>query len=396
MAAPDGEILISGLGIAGPTLAYWLRKRGFRPVLLERAPAPRRGGYIVDFWGVGYDVAGRMGLLPTLHREACPLEEVRLVNTEGRRVARLRAAVFGQATGGRYLSILRSGLARCIWELVDGSVETIFGDSVTRIEEDGDGVRVQFERAPPRRFGLVIGADGLHSNIRARAFDPSASIQHHLGYCTAACTARNYPHRDEGMYMSYAAPGIQAARYALGDGSSTFFFFFVHRDPDDIPHHDVAAQKALVRRAFAGRGWECDEMLAETDRTDDWYFDAVAQVRMPAWHRGRVALVGDAAYCPSLLSGQGSALAMAGAYVLAYELERAGGDHAAAFARYQDSFKPFIDSKQRAAEHFAWWMAPRTRLGVRLRNWTTQLMDLPILAGITVKRSFGDTITLPD
>ncbi|HEU5358984.1 MAG TPA: FAD-binding domain [Gemmatimonadales bacterium] len=396
MPGPASDILISGLGIAGPTLAYWLRKRGFRPVLVERAPAPRRGGYIIDFWGVGYDVADRMGLLPALHREACHLDEVRLVDTDGRRVARLRAAVFGQATGGRYLSILRSGLARQVWDLVDGSVETIFGDSVTRIEQDADSALVHFEHAPPRRFGLVIGADGLHSNIRSLAFDPSAPVQYHLGCCTAALTARAYPRRDTGVYVSYAAPGIQAARYALADGASTFFFIFVHKDPDDIPHHDAEAQKALVRRAFAGRGWECDQMLAEIDRTDDWYFDAVAQVRIPQWHRGRVALVGDAAYCPSLLAGQGSALAMAGAYVLAYELERAAGDHATAFARYQARFKPFIDSKQRAAEHFTWWMAPQTRLGVHLRNFSTRLMDLPIVAAATVKRSFGDPVTLPD
>lgn len=395
MPAPS-DILISGLGIAGPTLAYWLRKRGFQPVLLERAPAPRRGGYVVDFWGVGYDVADRMGLLPALHREKCPLEEVRLVNTDGRRVARLRAAVFGQATGGRYLSILRSGLARRIWDLVDGSVETIFGDSATRLEQDADGVLVHFEHAPPRRFGLVIGADGLHSNIRSLAFEPTDRFQHHLGCCTAACTVTDYPRRDEGLYVSYAAPGIQAARYTLGDGSSTFFFIFVHPDASDIPHHDVEAQKALVRRAYAGKGWECDAMLAGIGRTEDWYFDAVAQMRLPSWHRGRVALVGDAAYCPSLLSGQGSALAMAGAYLLAWELERARGDHAAAFARYEAAFRPFIASKQRAAEQFTWWMAPRTRLGVHLRNWTTRLMDLPVIAGVTARRAFGDTYTLPD
>ena len=396
MATSSDEILVSGLGIAGPTLAYWLRKRGFRPVLLERAPAPRRGGYIIDFWGVGYDVADRMGLRPTLHREECHLDEVRLVNTDGRRVARLRAAVFGEATGGRYLSILRSKLARCIWDQVDGSVETIFGDSVIRIEEDANGTLVHFERSAPRRFSLVIGADGLHSNIRSLALGASDPVPHHLGCCTAACTAAAYPHRDERVYVSYAAPGIQAARYALPDGSSTIFFFFVHPDGRDIPHHDVPAQKAMVRDAFAGRGWECDQLVAEMDRTDDWYFDAVAQIRMPMWHRGRVGLVGDAAYCPSLLSGQGSALAMAGAYVLAYELARAAGDHAAAFTRYQDYFKPFIDSKQRAAENFTWWMAPKTRLGVHLRNFTTRLMDLPIVAATTVKRSFGDTVALPD
>jgi 2-polyprenyl-6-methoxyphenol hydroxylase-like FAD-dependent oxidoreductase len=393
-------VLISGAGIAGPTLAYWLLRHGYAPVLVERAPALRTGGYMIDFWGVGYDVAERMGLLPALRGDGYRLEEVRLVDETGRRVAGFDASVFEAASDGRYLSILRSDLARRIYELVDGHVETIFGDGIAALHEDAAGVEVTFEHAPPRRFDLVVGADGLHSAVRALAFGDGPAgdrdrAERYLGYEVAAFSVDDYPHRDEGAYVSYALPGRQAARYALRGGRSAFLLVLARDEPLAADHHDVAAQQALLRARFAGAGWECDEILAATERTEDFYFDAVAQTRLAHWSRGRVVLVGDAAYCPSLLAGQGSALAMAGAHVLAHALAAAGGDHAAAFAAYERRFKPFVDDKQRAAERFAGWFAPRTRLGVWVRAVATNLLGMPLVGERIAARSFGDRFELP-
>ena len=173
----DRSILISGIGIAGPTLAWWLLKHGFDVTLVERAPAARSGGYVIDFWGVGYDVAERMGLEPDLKREGYNVSELRMVDGKGRRVGGFDATVFIRLTGGRYVSVQRSDLARLIFERVEGRCEAIFGDSICRLDPDAEGVTVGFDKGPQRRFGLVIGADGLHSVVRRLAFGPQAQFE---------------------------------------------------------------------------------------------------------------------------------------------------------------------------------------------------------------------------
>ena len=387
-------VLISGAGIAGPTLAWWLRQHGFTPTLVEKAPAPRLGGYIIDFWGVGYDVAERMGLLPVLHRVGYRVEEVRIVNELGQRISGFDADVLRAATHGRYLSIMRGDLAQAILSIVGDDVETIFDDSVAHLAEDADGVTVAFEQAPTRRFDLVVGAGGLHSVVRKLVFGPESRFEKYLGYYTAAFSSARYPHRDEGVYVSYAVPGRQVARYALRDGRSAFFLILASDGTLADARHDIEMQREAIRLAFGGIGWEMAEIIAAMESADDLYFDTVAQARLPHWSRGRVVLLGDAAYCPSLLAGQGSAFAMAGAHVLAHELMVANGDHRVAFAAYERRFKPFIDAKQRAAERFGGWFAPRTATALRLRNMATRVMNVPWLGPRLIARSLGDRFEL--
>jgi 2-polyprenyl-6-methoxyphenol hydroxylase-like FAD-dependent oxidoreductase len=391
----NGRILIVGAGIAGPTLAYWLRQYGFTPTLVEHAPKLRTGGYMIDFWGVGYEVADRMGMLPVLAHDGYRIEEVRLVDSGGKRVAGFDAQVMRAATHDRFISLPRSDLSRRLFECIDGTIETIFAETVTSIEEDAAGLTVGFAHAPRRRFDLLVGADGLHSSVRGLVFGASTACEHSLGYYTAAFSASAYPHRDDGAYVCYSIPGGQIARYALRGGRSAFFFIFARSDGEEIPHDDAAIQRRVLRERFGGRGWECDEILRALSCADDLYFDAVSQIRLPQWSRGRVALVGDAAHAPSLLAGQGAALAMAGAYVLANALQRAAGDHDIAYAAYQRRFKPFVDAKQHGAERLGWWFAPRSKTGIRLRNLTTRLLDLPLVATGITARALGDRFELP-
>ncbi|HZE08276.1 MAG TPA: FAD-dependent monooxygenase, partial [Gemmatimonadaceae bacterium] len=361
----------------------------------ERAPALRVGGYVVDFWGAGYEVADRMQLLPALHKDAYRIKEVRLVDASGKRVTGLEVQLFEKATHDRYLSILRSDLACRIYELVENRVETIFGDTITSLTEDSRGVTVSFERNAPRRFHLVVGADGLHSAVRRLGFGDDKQYEQFLGYYVGAFTADNYPRRDEKAYVSYTVPRRSLARYALRENRSAFLFIFAQDEILGVGHHDVAAQKSILRERFSGMGWESAEILEAMDGADDLYFDPVSQISMDNWSRGRVTLVGDAAYCPSLLAGEGSGLAMAGAHRLANALAITGGDYQAAFRRYQQHFKPFVDDKQKSARRIAWWFAPRSKKAIWMRNVVTSLLNLPYIGDVFAPRLFGDDYELP-
>lgn len=387
--------LISGAGIAGPTLAFWLDRLGYAPTIVERAPAFRTGGYMIDFWGVGYEVAERMDLLPAIHEVGYRIDQVRIVNARGRTAASFSARVFEKAARGRFISLPRGDLARVIYERVADRVETRFGTSITALQNVAGGVDVAFDNSPSRTFDIVVGADGLHSNVRALAFGPAAEFERHLGYYTAAFHARGYPHREEGVYTSYSIPGGQLARYALRDDWSAFFFLFKRRHQDHTRAHEPEGQRALIDERFRGRGWECDEILRALYNADDLYFDDVAQAHVPAWSRGRVTLLGDAAYCPSLLAGEGAGLAMAGAYVLARALARWPSEPERAFADYQDSFRPLTRKKQRGAERFARWFAPETRVGMWVRNLTTMLLNVPGVGTRLAASTLSSDFALP-
>jgi 2-polyprenyl-6-methoxyphenol hydroxylase-like FAD-dependent oxidoreductase len=216
-----------------------------------------------------------------------------------------------------------------------------------------------------------------------------------MGYVTAAFHARDYPHRDEGCYVSFSIPGGQVARYALRDGWSAFFFLFKTPGAGAQALREAQAQRAFLEETFHGRGWECDEILRALERADDLYFDEVAQAHVPQWSRGRVALIGDAAYCPSLLAGEGSGMAVAGAYVLAASLARhTQPEHA--FAEYENAFRPFAARKQNSAARFASWFAPSSRVGIWVRNIFTMMLNVPGLGVRLANGVLNDDLTLPE
>jgi 2-polyprenyl-6-methoxyphenol hydroxylase-like FAD-dependent oxidoreductase len=389
----NGRILISGAGIAGAALAHWLLRRGFTPMLVERAPAFRTGGYMIDFWGAGYDVAERMGLLPRLDEVGYRIGEVAFVDRAGRRLSGFNANRLRHVLKGRFISLERGDLAKAIFDTVSGRVETVFDDSVQSIVEQGDELAVTFEHRAPRYFDLAIGADGLHSAVRRIAFGPEKSFSRYLGYWAASFIADDYPHRDENAYVSLGRPGRQASRYALRGGRSAFLFVFVAAG--DTPPDDMAARKALIADRFKDDGWELPEILARLQDADELYFDPVSQIRMPQWSRGRIGLIGDAAFCPSLLAGEGSGFALAAAYVLAGELARAG-DVRQGFTAYEARLRGFIETKQEAARKFARAFAPHTELGLAFRDLVLRATALPPVARWTIRGLVEDKFALPD
>lgn len=384
------KILIVGAGIAGPALAFWLNRSGHEVTLVEHAPALRSGGYLIDFWGAGFDVAERMGITPELRAHGYLFTEARAVDRTGRRIASFNPEAVIESNK-RYLSIPRTDLASVIYDSLGGSVDLMLGDTVRDLADDGDRVRVTFESGGTRDFDLVIGADGLHSRVRRLAFGPDEQYEKRLGMVVAVFDADQYPHRDELVAMLYAEVGFQAIRLSFRDDSTLLLMSLRH--DGDVPH-ERAGQEALLRRRLGGAGWEVPEMLAVMPAANNFYFDSVSQIRMPSWSTGRVALVGDAGACPSFLAGQGSALAMVEAYTLAAELARTD-DHREAFARYEQRLAPLIRSKQDAAQHLGLAFAPKSVFQLVVRNTVLKMMGLPKVADIAMGRSFHDRVELP-
>jgi 2-polyprenyl-6-methoxyphenol hydroxylase-like FAD-dependent oxidoreductase len=390
------SVLISGAGIAGPALAYWLRHRGFEPVLIEQAAHFRKGGYMIDFWGIGFDVAERMNLIPRLRDIGYLIDRVKFVNHCGRLRSGFDAKVLRRAVGNRFFSLPRGALAEAIFDIVADKIESIFGESITAIREDPTGVDVEFEHGHARRFDLVAACDGLHSVVRELLWGPDKTFVKYLGYYCASFITTNYPHRDEGTYTSYAEPGRQVSRYALRGGRTAFLFIFARKQILEQPP-DLETAKAILRKTFAGDCWiEVPEILRRLEICNDLYFDSISQVCMPAWSRGRIVLVGDAAYCPSLLAGEGAGFALAGAYLLGGELQRASGNHLTAFRAYEQRFRPFIERKQQSARQFASSLTPKTSLGLFVRDLVLRATSISFVNNWLMRRFVIARFELPD
>jgi len=383
------KVVINGAGVAGPTLAYWLTGAGHDVLLVEEAPELRSGGYIIDFWGAGYEIAERMGLVPQITALGYQVREVRFVDRRGRRIGGFSTDVFRRMTNGRFTTVRRSDLSAVIYGALNGRVQTMFGDSIEAIEDHAGSTRIHFRCAPPRDADLVIGADGLHSGVRRIAFGPQSAFEVSLGYHVAAFELSGYRPRDELVYVSHAVPGRQISRFAMRDDKTLFLFVF--RDeylPDD--RAQALDHKAALAQVFADVGWECPQILSAMGKVTDVYFDRVSQIRMDHWTKRRTALVGDAAACVSLLAGEGTGLAMAEAYVLAQSLRASADDPQQAFARYEQCLMPFLKRKQISAAKFASSFVPKTAVGISVRNVVTGLLRIPAVANFFIGRDLRD------
>lgn len=390
------KIAISGAGVAGTTLAWWLERAGHEALLIERAPAPRGAGYLIDFWGVGYTVAERMGLLPAIREAGYDIEDVRFVADDGSKVGGFAVDALRNMVDGRLTSLARGALALSIWRAIERRVETLFDDRIEAIDDSGEGVRIKLESGARRDVDLVIGADGLHSRVRELIFGPERRFETDLGYRFAVFDCAGYQPRDEQACIMHSATGRQIARFALRDGRTLVLMVFRSDLLNGVEPEGTAQAQALLKTVFDDAGWESRAILAAMPGAADFYYDRVSQIRMPAWHSGRVALVGDAGAAVSFLAGEGAGLAMTEAYVLAGELARAGGDHTKAFAAYDARLRPFIEGKQFTAANFASTFVPQTEFGIWLRNQASRSMVFPGLAHLLMGKTVVDDFALPD
>ncbi|HTS89892.1 MAG TPA: FAD-dependent monooxygenase [Gemmatimonadales bacterium] len=372
------NILISGAGISGLTLAYWLREHGFAPTIIEKRPNLNDRGYMIDFYGSGYDVADKMGIIAELQikSDQYPISRIEFVDRNGKPRASLDVDKFREVLNQRYLPLMRGDLEAVIYESVRHIGSIRFGTSIRRLERRDEAVEVEFANGKTETFDLVIGAGGIHSNVRQLLWGDESHFSHYLGFYVACSVIDNF--FDTGnTFLGHFEPNVQASVYSIGHNRLATFFAF---RSDKLGTLTRDEQKELLAKKLDGLGWVIPQLLEGTRQAEDFFFDAAAQIQLDNWYEGRVALVGDACQCLTLLAGQGASMGMAGGYLLAEELHRAGGDHKVAFPAYQRRLKPEIDRRQRQARGLAGSFVPRNRFEIAM---THLLFNVALLPGFS-------------
>lgn len=393
----DIKVLISGAGIAGPALAYWLARYGAEVTVVESAPALRTGGQLVDIRGTAREVIARAGLADTIRAARTGADGMSFVDSAGRRQASVGVAGLDGDGPVSEIEILRGALSGIFHAATRESAEYVFADRVTGLAERPDGVRAEFEHRPPRVYDVVIGADGLHSGTRDLVFPPDQVRLRHLGTYLSFWTAENTPGLRDWTEV-YSEPGRTIGARAILDNTAVMAFFAFRSAPFRYDHRDLGALRAVVRSQAAGMGWQAEELIGRLDDAPDFYFDSCSQVLLPSWSVGRVVLVGDAAFCASPTSGHGTSIALVGAYVLAGELARAGGDVPAGLRAYEHTLRPWIDRIQRFGQGNGKTMTPKTRAGIEFRRRAVQAMGLLPLGSLLLRDQIrmSNAFPLPD
>jgi len=399
-AMQNQNILISGASVAGPALAWWLARHGFRPTVVERAPQLRGGGYAVDFRGAAHlSVLAKMGLLDQIKEQQTHLRATTYVDERSQPVAAMPASIFAGD-----VEILRGDLGRVLYGATRDDTEYLFGDSITSLHQDDDGVHVTFARAAPRTFDLVIGADGLHSAVRRLAFGGQPDQVTDLGlYVSIFGVPDRYGLDHEGQL--YSVPGKTAAVFSApgtGQAVAQFFFTAPGGEPIDFDYRDTGQQQKILASVYSGVGWHVPDLLGQmpgdgrrpegVSAADDFYFDSVSQVRLDRWSSGRIALTGDAGYAAGP-GGNGTGTAVVAAYVLAGELAAARGDYRVAYDRYERLLRPYVARGQKQASGGADFLAPPTAKKIAQRDRFFRMLPYLPPARLLVKHLSTRTAT---
>ncbi|MEU7582961.1 FAD-dependent monooxygenase [Streptomyces sp. NPDC041068] len=371
------NVLISGASVAGPALALWLARYGARVTVLEKAPALREGGFAVDFRGeVHRTVLQRMGIWDEVHRRQTHMGRQTIVEADDTERVDLPAFLMSGD-----VEIFRGDLSKILYERTKDRVEYVFGDSIASLTEDSEGVDVTFDRGVPRRFDLVVGADGLHSNTRRLAFGDESRYLRFLGYYVAGFDVPNHLGLDRTARL-YSEPGrtVMFSNYD-GDPKRAGVGLVFRSERLDFDRHDTARQKKILAERFAGMGWKhASKALDGLEGAEDLYFDAIAQIHVDRLSKGRVVLLGDAGY-GATMGGIGTGTALVCAYVLAGELAAARGDHRVAFAAYEAEIHDYAKGCQKISDNTGPFLAPPTEKKIRSRDRAYRVLSSRFLAG---------------
>jgi 2-polyprenyl-6-methoxyphenol hydroxylase-like FAD-dependent oxidoreductase len=361
------NILISGGGIAGLTLAYWLQHWGFSPTVIEKRPDLDQRGYMIDFYGSGFDVAEKMNLLKALDAKSnqYPMKKVIFVDRQGKPRAKLDVDQFRDLLHHRYFPLMRGDLETTIYELIKDVVPVHFGTSIEKLDVRSASVAVELSDGKHEIYDLVIGADGIHSNVRRLVWGDESQFKHFLGFYVACSVIEDFLGTPN-TFLGHLEPNVQTSIYSIGDSRLATFFAF---RSEKLNVHGRETKMQVLEKVLGNLDWLVPQLLEGTKHAGDFFFDAAAQIQMEQWYEGRVALVGDACQCLTLLAGQGASMGMAGAYLLASELHKANGDYKIAFPAYQQTLKPEIERRQKDARGLAGSFVPRNRFEIAISHF---------------------------
>ncbi|WP_395308348.1 FAD-dependent monooxygenase [Mycobacterium sp. AMU20-3851] len=357
------HVLISGASIAGPVLGYWLTRRGFEVTVVERAPHLRKtGGHAIDLFGPAMDIAEQMGVSDAVLAHATGTNRITFRRPGRGRPTHIDYGKLSSTISARHVEIMRDDLSQMFYDAGRDDIEYLFGDHLTAIDPDG---RVEFAGAGSRKFDLVIGADGLHSGVRQLVFGEDSGHTEFLGaYLSVVSLPKSLVTAGEMTgYIDIDRTAMIYTADHLDDARAVFLFR--PAGPFHHDHRDTAAQQRQLTERFAGMSAEVDGWLDELGRTPAFYFDAITQLQLTSWSRGRVTLVGDAGYCPGPAVGGSTSLAVIGAYILAGELAAADGDHTTAFPAYENVMREPVLGARVLAKNVAKSILPSSPLGVR-------------------------------
>lgn len=381
------RVLISGGGIAGLTAAYWLEQFGFTPIVVERAPAVRHSGYGIDFFGTGYDVAERMNIISALAARQLRTNALAMVNSDDQVLAKLHVDAMRRALNNKYMPLMHYTLEQVLYDAVRERVEVRLGNSIQSVSQTDKQVQVTFERGAPEAFDLLIGADGIHSNVRALVFGPEENFSHYMGYYLASYMI---PHGlDDQLWKLYPEAKRQAAIYS-SERPHEAVAFFIWEQPDE---GTLPREKRLQRlhEKFDDAGWITGQMLAYANETTDIFADSVTQIRMKGWSRGRIVLTGDACDCLTLISGQGASMAMGSSYILAQELQR-NENYSDAFAYYENRMRPQVELRQEKAKALAKTFVPDSATALVWQRLLMQVLMRDQFASFLEQQLIGSSI----
>lgn len=376
------RILITGASVAGNTVAWALAQQGFDVSVVEQTAQFRDGGQNIDVRGVGREVLQRMGLEQAALDHGTGEEGTAWVDDHGHAVATFKTDDMDGDGPTAELEILRGDLARLLYDAARQKAEYRFGDRIASIDDDGEAATVHFQSGRSDRFDAVIVAEGVGSATRELLF-PSENdprwMDLTIAYFTIARTAD-----DDRLWRWYHATGGRSISLRPDQHGTTRAMLSLQKAPEGEQDWDLATQKAYLRERFADAGWQAARVLDGMDTTDDFYFDALRQVRMPRWHAGRVVLTGDAAWCATPLAGIGATLAVTGGYVLANEIARAATLEQA-FAAYADAMRPMVEQGQGVPKIGPRLMNPHSRLGIQLLHGALKFASQPSIQNIAAK-----------